>query len=160
MDNLLGLLRIRIKRGIDLAIRDFKSSDPYVVVTMGDQTLKTRIIDKELNPVWEEDLTLPVENPELPIKLMVFDHDIFTKDDEMGDAQFSIKPFYNVVKSIDTVPNGTVLKTIKPDRNNCLSEESCVTFKDGKVVQGMTLRLQNVECGEVELELHWIDLPK
>lgn len=37
MDNLLGLLRIRIKRGVNLAVRDVRSSDPYVVVRMGKQ---------------------------------------------------------------------------------------------------------------------------
>lgn len=37
MDDLLGLLRIRIKRGVNLAVRDIHSSDPYVVVKMGKQ---------------------------------------------------------------------------------------------------------------------------
>lgn len=37
MDNLLGLLRIRVKRGINLAVRDVRSSDPYAVVKMGKQ---------------------------------------------------------------------------------------------------------------------------
>ncbi|KAF3539095.1 hypothetical protein F2Q69_00024185 [Brassica cretica] len=33
----LGLLTIHIKRGINLAIRDHRSSDPYVVITVADQ---------------------------------------------------------------------------------------------------------------------------
>lgn len=33
----MGLLRIRVRRGINLAIRDTVSSDPYVVITHGDQ---------------------------------------------------------------------------------------------------------------------------
>lgn len=37
MDTLLGLLRIRVKRGVNLAVRDVRSSDPYVVVKMGKQ---------------------------------------------------------------------------------------------------------------------------
>ena len=37
MDSLLGLLRIRIKRGVNLAVRDLNSSDPYVVVKMAKQ---------------------------------------------------------------------------------------------------------------------------
>lgn len=37
MENFLGLLRIRIKRGINLAVRDTLSSDPYVIVRMGKQ---------------------------------------------------------------------------------------------------------------------------
>ncbi|XP_028217038.1 protein C2-DOMAIN ABA-RELATED 9-like isoform X2 [Glycine soja] len=38
-NNILGLLKLRIKRGINLAIRDARASDPYVVVNMGDQTV-------------------------------------------------------------------------------------------------------------------------
>jgi hypothetical protein len=37
MDSFLGLLRIRVKRGLNLAVRDLGSSDPYVVITMGNQ---------------------------------------------------------------------------------------------------------------------------
>lgn len=37
MENLLGLLRLRVRRGINLAVRDARSSDPYVAVTMGEQ---------------------------------------------------------------------------------------------------------------------------
>lgn len=37
MEHFLGLLRIRVLRGVNLAIRDSRSSDPYVVVTMGEQ---------------------------------------------------------------------------------------------------------------------------
>ena len=39
MESLLGLLRIHMKRGVKLAIRDSKSSDPYVVVKMGKQVI-------------------------------------------------------------------------------------------------------------------------
>jgi hypothetical protein len=31
----MGLLRIRVQRGINLAVRDTVSSDPYVAVSMG-----------------------------------------------------------------------------------------------------------------------------
>lgn len=37
MENSLGLLRIRVRNGVDLAVRDVRSSDTYVVVTMGEQ---------------------------------------------------------------------------------------------------------------------------
>lgn len=37
MENLVGLLRIRVKRGINLVSRDSNTSDPFVVVTMGSQ---------------------------------------------------------------------------------------------------------------------------
>lgn len=37
MENVLGLLRIHIQRGVNLAVRDMRSSDPYVIVKMGKQ---------------------------------------------------------------------------------------------------------------------------
>jgi hypothetical protein len=37
MENFLGLLKIHVQRGVNLAIRDVVSSDPYVVIKMGKQ---------------------------------------------------------------------------------------------------------------------------
>lgn len=160
MDNLLGLLRIRVKRGINLAVRDINSSDPYVVVKMGKQKLKTRVIRKDVNPEWNEDLTLSVQEPNIPIKLTVYDHDTFSMDDKMGEAEFSIKEYLEALRmKLEPIPSGTVITRVLPSRSNCLAEESRVSWRDGRVIQEMCLRLKNVECGEVELELHWIDLP-
>ncbi|XP_038880005.1 protein C2-DOMAIN ABA-RELATED 4-like isoform X2 [Benincasa hispida] len=128
MENLLGLLRIRIIRGVNLAVRDVRSSDPYVVVKMGKQT--------------------------------VYDHDTFSKDDKMGCAEVDIKAFMEALKmNLKNLPSGTTITRMLPARQNCLAEESCVVWKDGKVVQDIYLRLRNVECGEVEIQLQWIDLP-
>ena len=40
MESLLGLLRIHVHRGVNLAVRDVRSSDPYVVIKMGKQVKK------------------------------------------------------------------------------------------------------------------------
>lgn len=160
MDNLLGLLRIRVKRGVNLAVRDINSSDPYVVVRMGKQKLKTRVIRKDVNPEWNEDLTLSVADPSIPVMLTVYDHDTFSKDDKMGDAEFCIKPFLEALKmDVSGLPSGTTITRTQPCRANCLAEESCVVYTDGKIIQDMCLRLRNVECGEVEIQLQWIQLP-
>ncbi|CAL5326071.1 hypothetical protein ACSBR2_022968 [Camellia fascicularis] len=160
MENLMGLLRIHIHRGINLAIRDVTSSDPYVVVRMGKQKLKTRVVNKNVNPEWNEDLTLSIADPNLPINLSVFDKDIFTLDDKMGDAEFDIKPFIEALKMrLEGLPTGTIITRIKPTRENCLAEESCIVWINGQVVQNMFLRLRNVERGEVELQLQWINIP-
>ncbi|PNX62217.1 putative ADP-ribosylation factor GTPase-activating protein, partial [Trifolium pratense] len=37
MENALGLLKIHVQRGVNLAVRDVVSSDPYVVIKMGKQ---------------------------------------------------------------------------------------------------------------------------
>ncbi|CAK8579754.1 unnamed protein product [Lathyrus sativus] len=160
MEDLLGLLRIRIKRGVNLAVRDVNTSDPYAVVKMGKQKLKTRVIKKDINPEWNEDLTLSITDPIIPFKLTVYDHDTFSKDDNMGDAEFDISPFIEALKmNIDDLPSGTIITRIQPCRTNCLAEESCITYTDGQIVQDVVLRLRHVECGEVEIQLQWIALP-
>ncbi|GAB2270240.1 Protein C2-DOMAIN ABA-RELATED 4 [Dionaea muscipula] len=160
MENLLGLLRVKVVKGINLAVRDVRTSDPYVTIKMGKQKLKTRVIKKDVNPEWNEELTLPVADPNTPIKLVVYDHDMFSKDDPMGEAEIEIKPFVDALRmNLEGVPSGTTITRIPPCRQNCLAEESCITWEDGRVIQRMFLRLKNVECGEVEIQLHWIDLP-
>jgi hypothetical protein len=37
LGHLVGLVRVRVLRGVNLAIRDLRSSDPYVVIRMGKQ---------------------------------------------------------------------------------------------------------------------------
>ncbi|XP_007033034.2 PREDICTED: protein C2-DOMAIN ABA-RELATED 1 [Theobroma cacao] len=160
MEDLMGLLRIHVQRGVNLAVRDVVSSDPYVVVRMGKQKLKTRVIKKNINPEWNDDLTLSIADPSLPVKLAVYDKDTFSFDDKMGDAEFEIGPFIEAVKMhLEGLPSGTVIKKIQPSRQNCLSEDSCIIWSNDKVVQNMFLRLRNVESGEVELQLQWIHVP-
>ncbi|KAL1206979.1 Protein C2-DOMAIN ABA-RELATED 1 [Cardamine amara subsp. amara] len=163
MENYLGLLRIHVKRGVNLAIRDISSSDPYVVVQSGKQKLKTRVVKHSVNPEWNDDLTLSVTDPNLPIKLTVYDYDMFSADDKMGDAEFHVGPYLEAIKFRNQLgpglPSGTIITKIVPSRKNFLSEESHIVLNQGKVVQNMFLRLQHVECGEVEIQLEWIDVP-
>ncbi|CAI0547557.1 unnamed protein product, partial [Linum tenue] len=150
MENVMGLLRIKVLRGINLAIRDVRSSDPYVIVKMGKQNV---------NPEWNETLTLSVSDPALPVKIEVFDRDMF-RDDRMGDAELDIGPFVEAVRmNLQGVSSGTMISKMQPSRKNCLSEESSVAWVNDEVVQHIFLRLRNVECGEIELELRWIHVP-
>ncbi|GAB2267645.1 hypothetical protein Dimus_002627 [Dionaea muscipula] len=156
-----GLLRIRVQKGIDLAIRDICSSDPYVVITMGEQQkLKTRVIKRNCNPEWNDELTLSVTNPHLPIKLTVFDRDTFSGDDEMGDADIDIKPYLECLAlDIKDLPHGTAVRKIQPGVNNCLADESKVVWiSKGRMVQDMVLRLRNVEKGLVQIQIEWIHI--
>lgn len=154
----LGLLTIHIKRGINLAIRDHRSSDPYVVITGADQTLKTRVVKKNCNPVWNEEMTVAIKDPNVPIRLTVFDWDKFTGDDKMGDANLDIQPYLESLKmgmELLRLPNGCAIKRVQPSRHNCLSDESSIVWNNGKITQDMILRLNNVECGEIEVMLEW-----
>lgn len=79
----------------------------------------------------------------------------------MGDAEFDVKELVGALKMQigKDVPSGTVITKVMPNRENCLSEASPILWEDGRVTQKMVLRLRHVECGEIELQLHWIDVP-
>nr|CAD1819102.1 unnamed protein product [Ananas comosus var. bracteatus] len=157
MAHLLGLLKIRVVRGVNLAYRDTRGSDPYVVLSVGSSKVKTSVKKRSVSPEWNEDLTLSVTDHAVPVKLEVFDKDTFTKDDGMGEAEFDIQPLVEAARmNLEGVPSGTVLKTVEPSRHNCVASQSHITSKDGKAVQDLILRLRNTECGEVELQLQWV----
>ncbi|ONM51000.1 Pentatricopeptide repeat-containing protein ELI1 chloroplastic [Zea mays] len=69
MDGLVGLLKVRVVRGINLAYRDARGSDPYVVLRLGKKKLKTSVKKRSVNPIWHEELTLTVTDPSLALKL-------------------------------------------------------------------------------------------
>ncbi|XP_073005721.1 GTPase activating protein 1-like [Typha latifolia] len=161
MDHFAGLLKIKVVRGVNLAYRDSRGSDPYVVVRLGAQRLKTGVKKKNVNPVWNEDLTLSIDDPFMPIKIEVFDKDTFTKDDSMGDAEFSIHPLVEAAKmNLEGLPSTAVIKTVNASRQNCIASDSHIILKDGKLVQDVILRLRNTESGEVELQLQWVNIPR
>ncbi|KAG9153697.1 hypothetical protein Leryth_005825 [Lithospermum erythrorhizon] len=160
-NNVLGLIRIRVRRGINLVIRDAASSDPYVVLTMGSQKVKTRVVKNSHNPEWNDELTMYVNDPNLPIHLTIYDKDTFTVDDTMGHAEFDIKTLVEcLTKGSASLPDGTKVGSVDPSRDNCLADKSCVIWQGGKMVQDMRLKLKNVESGEVEIQIEWIHLNK
>lgn len=160
----LGGLRIRIIRGINLAIRDIRTSDPYIVLTMGNQKVQTRVIKRTTNPEWNEEFTFTISDPRIPINLTVYDHDRFSKDDAMGEAMVDIAPYMEALKlgsGLEELPVGTAVKKVQPNEENCLVDESKVVWVGkGKMVQEMRIRLKNVERGEVVVQIEWIDYSK
>ncbi|XP_008647900.1 ADP-ribosylation factor GTPase-activating protein AGD12 isoform X1 [Zea mays] len=165
MVEFIGILKVKVIRGTKLAVRDLMSSDPYVVLTLGQQhcslqKAKTSVSKRNLNPVWNEELKLSVPQHYGPLKLQVFDHDMLSKDDEMGDAEIDLQPMISAATAFgdpDLLADMQIGKWLRsPD--NALARDSAVNVVGGKVKQEVSLRLQNVESGEVELELEWIPL--
>ncbi|CAL5092093.1 unnamed protein product [Urochloa decumbens] len=160
MSTLPGFLSVRVLRGINLVSRDAKGSDPYVVLNLDGQKLKTGVMKKTVNPIWNEDLTLAVLDAAAPIKLEVFDKDTFSKDDEMGDAEFDIEALMQIIKmDLQDIRSGTVVRTVRPGKNSCLADESHIIWENGQVVQDLLLKLRNVETGVVHLQLKWVNIP-
>ncbi|XP_078176995.1 GTPase activating protein 1-like [Carex rostrata] len=160
VEHLLGLLKVKVRKGVNLAVKDVSSSDPYVVLRMGQKKLKTKVIKKNTNPVWDEELTLSIEDPNIPIRVNVYDEDLLSRDDSMGHAEIDIRTFIEVVKrDLSNVPNGTVIQKITPSPQNCLAEESGIYKAEGTVMQDLTLRLKDVQCGDIVLRLTWGMIP-
>ncbi|XP_043520907.1 multiple C2 and transmembrane domain-containing protein isoform X4 [Frieseomelitta varia] len=85
-------LRLHIRRGANLVAMDrCGASDPYVKVKSGGRLLhKSRTVHRDLNPVWDESVTLPIEDPFQPLTFKVFDYDWGLQDDFMGAAQLDL----------------------------------------------------------------------
>ncbi|XP_033223349.1 multiple C2 and transmembrane domain-containing protein isoform X2 [Belonocnema kinseyi] len=81
-------LRLHIRRGTNLVAMDrCGASDPYVKIKSAGRLLhKSRTVHRELNPVWDESVTLPIEDPFQPLTVKVFDYDWGLQDDFMGAA--------------------------------------------------------------------------
>uniref|UniRef100_A0A8C1N5T1 Multiple C2 domains, transmembrane 1a n=1 Tax=Cyprinus carpio TaxID=7962 RepID=A0A8C1N5T1_CYPCA len=63
------------------------TSDPYVKFKVaGKEVFRSKTIHKNLNPVWDEKVSLLVESLREPLYMKVFDYDFGLQDDFMGSA--------------------------------------------------------------------------
>ncbi|KAJ7946456.1 C2 domain containing protein [Quillaja saponaria] len=159
MGEQLGQLKVIVLKGKKLVIRDFKSSDPYVVVKVGNQTVKTKVINSCLNPIWNEELSFNLTEPVGLLNLEVFDKDLLKTDDKMGHAHLNLQPIVSAsrLRNILRVSSGeTTIRKVIPDSDNCLVQESSIDCVNGDMVQNVWLRLHGVESGEIELTIKLI----
>ncbi|XP_038164938.1 multiple C2 and transmembrane domain-containing protein 1-like isoform X2 [Cyprinodon tularosa] len=101
-------LEIELKRGHNLAIRDRGgTSDPYVKFKLaGKEVFRSKTIHKNLNPVWDEKITLVVDSLSDPLYVKVFDYDFGLQDDFMGSAFLYLES----LEQQRTIPVTLVLK--------------------------------------------------
>ncbi|KAM0943028.1 putative Arf GTPase activating protein [Dioscorea sansibarensis] len=160
VDEIIGTLKVKVVKGTDLAVRDMLSSDPYVILTLGDQKVRTTVIKSNLNPVWNEELEMSVPHRYRPLKLRVFDHDLFSADDIMGEAEIDLQPLLTAAMAFGDpqfLGDMQIGKWLKSN-DNALIKDSIINVVDGRVKQEVSLKLQNVESGEIELELEWVPI--
>ncbi|KAL9994955.1 putative Arf GTPase activating protein [Helianthus debilis subsp. tardiflorus] len=154
----IGHLKITILQGANLVVCDMLSSDPYVVVSLGDQRAQTAVQNSNLNPIWNEELMLSVPKDYGPVKVQVYDYDTFSADDIMGEAEIDIQPMmtsvmaYGDASMFGDMQIGKWLKS----HDNALLEDSVVNIVDGKIKQEVSLQLKNVQSGIIYLEVEWI----
>uniref|UniRef100_A0A158R441 Extended synaptotagmin-2 n=1 Tax=Syphacia muris TaxID=451379 RepID=A0A158R441_9BILA len=85
-----GVIRLKIIEAKDLENRDISFirkglSDPYCEIQVGAQYFKTRTINNNLNPVWNECFEAIVDAVDVQkLRLELFDKDPASKDEELG----------------------------------------------------------------------------
>ncbi|KAJ3282535.1 hypothetical protein HK104_010843 [Borealophlyctis nickersoniae] len=90
-----GVIHIKIIKATNLIACDWTTSDPYVTLSLGTEKLhRTRVIDKDLNPVWNEScqIHLPdsLEDNNSFLELAVFDKDL-VGDDLCGSTRLYLR---------------------------------------------------------------------
>ena len=90
-----GTLKVLLKEGVGLKAADMNGkSDPYVIAKCGGQEKKSKVIQRSLNPKWNQTLDFAGKLSdflESDLVLNVFDKDWVTKDDPLGDATVSLE---------------------------------------------------------------------
>ncbi|OVA04871.1 C2 calcium-dependent membrane targeting [Macleaya cordata] len=239
MVEFIGLVKVKVIKGTNMAIRDMLSSDPYVVLTLGQQRVQTKVIQSNLNPIWNEELMLSVpqrfgaiklfdstwepsnkvycfdsQNGSIRISFMrndsilttylqndwkglaatwagplgwgggnegperhlsnsrdssLFRPKTFSKRDRKepgipspapASAEIDIQPLITSATAFGDAgmfTNMQIGKWLK-SHDNALISDSIINIIDGKVKQEISLKLQNVESGEIDLEVEWMPL--
>ncbi|CAL9708204.1 unnamed protein product [Knipowitschia caucasica] len=138
-------LDIILKKGNNLAIRDRTgTSDPYVKFKLGGkEVFRSKTIHKNLNPVWDERVSLLVESLREPLYVKVFDYDFGLQDDFMGSAYLHLESLEHQ-RTLDMTLD---LKDPHYPENNLGSLELAVTLspKEGDLRDAhQSMRLSDV----------------
>lgn len=91
---------------------------------------------------------------------IVYDKDTFTTDDFMGEAEIDIQPLVTAAIAYEksTINESMQLGKWVASKENTLVKDGIINLVDGKVRQEISLRLQNVERGVLEIELECVPL--
>ncbi|GFQ04939.1 probable ADP-ribosylation factor GTPase-activating protein agd11 [Phtheirospermum japonicum] len=160
MVEFVGLIYVNIVKGTNLAVRDMVSSDPYVILSLGNQSMRTRVIKNNLNPVWNERIMLSIPDTVPPLKLFVYDKDTFSTDDFMGDAEIDIQPLLSAAKASEGSSTDEQMLELEDEEDSeeekTVVDDRVVTLEDGRVKQNIAIKLKNVERGVLEIELECV----
>ncbi|XP_031704827.1 multiple C2 and transmembrane domain-containing protein 1 isoform X9 [Anarrhichthys ocellatus] len=136
-------LDIILKKGNNLAIRDRTgTSDPYVKFKIaGKEVFRSKTIHKNLNPLWDERVSLLVDNLKDPLYVKVFDYDFGLQDDFMGSAYLDLESLEHQ-RALDMMLD---LKDPQYPEHNLGSLELAVTLspKEGDVSDATMLLRRN-----------------
>ncbi|XP_005933102.1 multiple C2 and transmembrane domain-containing protein 2 isoform X1 [Haplochromis burtoni] len=130
------LLKINLKRGKNLVIRDKRSgtSDPYVKFKIeGKQFYKSKVVYKDLNPRWNESFSHPLRDREYNIEVRVYDKNR-TSDDFMGSSFISLREL-ELHKTNEMELRLEDPKS-KEDDMGVIIVDVCLMFRDATIKKG------------------------
>lgn len=96
-----GVLFVTVHSGKDMIVCDTfsRSSDPYVILRVGNKESRTKTIKKSLSPIWEERFQFNVRDlNQESVYVCVMDQDI-GKDEFMGSTTIRVADVVNALGS-------------------------------------------------------------
>jgi hypothetical protein len=95
----MGLIYIKLKRAEGIAVQDKSGkSDPFITLAFsqfGKPVYCTRIIEQDLNPIWNEQTCLLIYQDQLTagerLSVELWDSDMVTADDVVGKVSFDLR---------------------------------------------------------------------
>ena len=120
MSDVAGVLFLEINRITDLPpeknmTRTTFDMDPFVVTSLGKKTYRTRVVNHNLNPVYDEKLVFQVQKHEqnYSLSFAVVDRDKFSGNDFVGTCLFPVEKVRTLAPDAD--PETGLYKLPDPD---------------------------------------------
>ncbi|EHK26576.1 uncharacterized protein TRIVIDRAFT_77855 [Trichoderma virens Gv29-8] len=113
-------LRVVIMRARNLAAKDRSgTSDPYLVVTLGDARIVTHSVPKTLNPEWNVIEELPISSVQsLVVGVICWDKDRFGKD-YLGEFDLALEEIFQT-EAAEQEPRWYPLKSKRPGKKTSI----------------------------------------
>ncbi|URE30315.1 ADP-ribosylation factor GTPase-activating protein [Musa troglodytarum] len=116
---------------------------------------QTTVKKSNLNPVWNEELKFSIPQRYGALKLQVYDHDVLSADDIMGEAEIDLQPMITATMAFgdsELLANMQIGKWLKTS-DNALVKDSIVNIVDGKIKQEADLRYRHPPRREQKMDL-------
>eukprot|EP01103_Thecamoeba_quadrilineata_P002310 TRINITY_DN12286_c0_g1_i1.p1 TRINITY_DN12286_c0_g1~~TRINITY_DN12286_c0_g1_i1.p1 ORF type:complete len:996 (-),score=232.04 TRINITY_DN12286_c0_g1_i1:187-3174(-) len=163
-----GTLLVKVIEARDLAARDANGlSDPYVVLSLGKQNFKTKVVKKNLNPIYNIEYVFEVSSKDISLKVEMRDWDKVGTHLFMGLVEIGLDCLEEGVHHDDWYllgpkSSGSALRdsmrdsqynspVMSPPSSSFISSENSLG-SGGKKVSG---KKERKKTGDIRLKLQW-----
>lgn len=117
-------LYVRVIEARNLPAMDLNGfSDPYVRLQLGRHRFRTKVVKKNLNPIWGEEFSFKVEDLKEELLVSVLDEDKYFSDDFVGQLKIPVSQVFDA----DNGSLSTAWYTLQP--KNKKSKRECGMLK-------------------------------